>query len=197
MVDDSPNVRIKAILGLGNPGRRYAETRHNFGYLTIDRLAFLKREEFQPGTGPFTYCRVNFDGESVYLCKSTTYMNNTGKAAIALANFFSLRPEEILVISDDCNLKLGKIRYRSAGSDGGHNGLASIIKLLQTKDFPRLRLGVDEAPEGVLLEDYVLENFSRKEFEIVDQVIASAIGLIERLVAGDIENNSITINVIE
>jgi len=197
MVDDSPNLRIKAILGLGNPGRRYAETRHNFGYMTIDRLAFLKREEFQSGTGPFTYCRVNFDDRSVYLCKSTTYMNNTGKAAIAMANFFSLRPEEILVISDDCNMKLGKIRYRVSGSDGGHNGLASIIKLLQTKSFPRLRLGIDEAPEGVPLEDYVLENFSRQEFEIVDQVIASAISLIERLVADDIENNSITLNVIE
>lgn len=195
MVGDAPKFRIKAVLGLGNPGRRYSETRHNFGYMVVDRLAFLKREEFRTGGGPFIYCRASIAGEQLFLCKSTTYMNNSGKAAIALKSHFNLSPAEILVVSDDCNLKLGKIRYRPTGSDGGHNGLASIIKALQSKEFPRLRLGINECPDGVPLEDYVLENFSRQEFEIVDQVIVSAIGIIERLMADDIENKSVTLTV--
>jgi len=195
MVDEAPLFKIEAILGLGNPGRRYAENRHNFGHMVIDRLAFLKREEFIRGNGPFVYCRVSMAESGLYLCKSTTYMNNSGKAAISLCKYFNIPPENLLVISDDCNLPLGKIRYRISGSEGGHNGLASIIDAFNRKDFPRLRLGVGQNPAGVPLEDYVLEDFTRDEFEIVDQVVSAAIGFIESLAANEIDKKSVTFSV--
>jgi len=198
MIEDAPIEKecVKVVLGLGNPGRRYADTRHNLGHMVVDRLAFLKKEEFAPGNGPFEYCRVDFDGNEIYLCKSTTYMNNTGKAAVAIKNYFDLAPESIMIISDDSNIPLGKIRFRIDGSDGGHNGLASVMRYLHTDQFSRLRLGVDSNPAGVPLEDYVLEDFSKEEFETVDKMVATAMGFIEDLAAGKIENKSITITVL-
>ncbi len=195
MVDEAPLFKIEAVLGLGNPGRRYAENRHNFGYMVVDRLAFLKREEFTRGDGPFVYCRVPMADSGLYLCKSTTYMNNSGKAAISLCKYFGIQPENLLVVSDDCNLPLGKIRYRISGSEGGHNGLASIISVFNRKDFPRLRLGVSLNPSGVPLEDYVLEDFTRDEFEIVDQVISATLGFIENLAVNTIDKKSVTFSV--
>jgi PTH1 family peptidyl-tRNA hydrolase len=195
MIEVAPNFKIKVVMGLGNPGRRYAENRHNLGYMVVDRLAFLKKEEFGRGEGPFVYCRVEIEGESLFLCKATTYMNNSGKAAIAIRNFFNIEPQEMLVISDDCNLPAGKMRYRPSGTDGGHNGLASIISVLGTRNFPRLRMGIGLNPDGVPLEDYVLEDFTKEEFESVDKMIPSATGFIEKLMSGDIENKSSTINI--
>ncbi|MCP4584074.1 MAG: aminoacyl-tRNA hydrolase [candidate division Zixibacteria bacterium] len=195
MVDEAPLVKIEAVLGLGNPGRRYAENRHNLGYMVLDRLAFLKKEEFIRGDGPFVYCRAVVGDRSLYLCKPTTYMNNSGKAAICLGKYFGIGPENMLVVSDDCNLPLGKIRYRSSGSDGGHNGLASIIRILHSREFRRLRLGVNLNPPGVPLEDYVLEDFDRDEFESIDQVITAAIGFIEDLAANATNKKSATFTV--
>ncbi len=198
MIEDAPKERqpVKVVLGLGNPGRRYAENRHNVGHMVLDRLAFLKKEEFAPGTGPFEYCRVEFNGYEIYLCKSTTYMNNTGKAAAAIKNYFNLSPESIMVIADDTNMPLGKMRFRLNGSDGGHNGLASVIKILGTEEFPRLRLGIDENPVGVPLEEYVLEDFSKEEFDTVDKMVARSIGFIEDLTTGAIEIKAITLTVL-
>lgn len=193
MIDYAPINKIKIVMGLGNPGRRYAENRHNLGFMVVDRLAFLKKEEFARGSGPFVYCSVEIGRTDLHLCKSTTYMNNTGKAAAAVKGFFNLEPENILVVSDDCNLPLGKMRLRRTGSDGGHNGLASIIRQLQTRDFARLRLGVGLNPEGVPLEEYVLEDFKKEELETVEKVIDRAVDFISEIAAGSIENNSITL----
>jgi PTH1 family peptidyl-tRNA hydrolase len=193
MIENAPIDKIKVILGLGNPGRRYADNRHNLGHMVIDRLAFLKKEEFARGQGPFVYCQVEIDGSPIFLCKSTTYMNNTGKAAVAIKNYFDLTPVNILAVSDDCNLPLGKIRFRRTGSDGGHNGLASIIASLQSRDFARLRLGVGLNPEDIPLEEYVLEDFNKEEFEVVDKVVEQAVELIFKICTDHIENNSINL----
>jgi PTH1 family peptidyl-tRNA hydrolase len=195
MDEPAPEERIKAVIGLGNPGRRYEDNRHNFGYMVVDRLAFLKKEEFARGSGPFVYCRVIVGEYDLYLCKSTTYMNNTGKATAAIVNYFGIKPENLLVISDDCNLPLGKMRYRDSGSNGGHNGLASIMSLLQTRNFPRLRLGIEANPEGVPLEEYVLEDFTKEQFETVEKIIPEAISFMTKLVSGDIDNKSLTITI--
>ncbi len=198
MIEDAPieKERVKIVLGLGNPGRRYADTRHNVGHMVVDRLAFLKKEEFASGNGPFEYCRIEYDGNEIYLCKSTTYMNNTGKAAAAIKNYFDIAPESIMIISDDSNIPLGKIRFRVSGSDGGHNGLASVTRYLHTDAYPRLRLGVDSNPAGVPLEDYVLEDFDKDEFDVVDKMVAESMRFIENLALGKIENKSITITVL-
>jgi PTH1 family peptidyl-tRNA hydrolase len=195
MVEPAPQEIIKAVIGLGNPGRRYEDNRHNFGYMVVDRLAFLKKEEFARGDGPFVYCRVIVEDHDLYLCKSTTYMNNSGRAASAIVNYFGIQPENLLVISDDINLPLGKLRYRDSGSDGGHNGLASISSSLRSRNFPRLRLGVEANPDGIPLEEYVLEDFTKEQFEIVEKVIPEAIAIIAKLVSGEIENKSLTITI--
>ena len=184
---------MTAILGLGNPGRRYSLNRHNFGSMVIDRLAFLKKEEFIRGPGPFLYCRLQFDDSNVLVCKSTTYMNNVGRAAKAVGDLFGIAAMEMLVVSDDCNLPLGKIRYRPDGSDGGHNGLASIIDYLQSRDFPRLRLGIGMNPAGVPLEDYVLDDFAEDEQRIVDRAISTATELITDLARDGLPDESLTV----
>ncbi|NLI16616.1 MAG: aminoacyl-tRNA hydrolase [candidate division Zixibacteria bacterium] len=196
MIADGPSDGIKAIMGLGNPGRRYAETRHNYGFMVVDRIAFLKRKEFSRGDGPYFACEVEFGGENLTLVKSTTYMNNSGKAAALICESFAIVPSQLLVIADDCNLPLGKIRYRPRGSDGGHNGLLSIIEHLQTEEFPRIRLGIGETPNGKPREDFVLEEFALEETKTVEKVITKTIELIETLVANKSRTSSITVNAI-
>jgi len=197
MVDEAPLIKISAVMGLGNPGRRYIANRHNFGCMVVDRLAFLKKEEFIKGNGPFVYCWIQSASESLFLCKSTTYMNNSGKAAAKLIDYFGIEPQNLLVVSDDCNLPLGKIRFRKSGSDGGHNGLASIVKYLKTGDFPRLRLGINQSSPDKPLEDFVLEDFALNELESVDKVISAASDFIINLAAKDLDNTSITFTVTE
>ena len=196
MIADSPIDGIEAIMGLGNPGRRYAETRHNFGFLAVDRIAFLKRKEFTRGDGPYFQCKVAIGQKSLTLVKSTTYMNNSGRAAAEVCGQLNLAPAQLLVIADDCYLPLGKIRYRPRGSDGGHNGLSSIIEHFQSQEFPRIRLGIGEAPEGKPLEDYVLEQFALEETKIAEKVVTKTIELIETLVENQSLASSITINAI-
>lgn len=190
-------MRVSAVLGLGNPGRRYARNRHNIGFMVIDRLAFLKSEEFIKGDGPFEFCRIAVDSNSIILCKSTTYMNDTGRAAVNICDYFGIPATQLLAICDDCNLPLGKIRYRRWGSDGGHNGLQSIIDHLQNKEFPRLRLGIGLNPPDKALEDYVLDDFAREEIKIVENVIARACDFIVELAVLGSSRSSVTINVTE
>lgn len=191
----APTKKILAILGLGNPGRRYANNRHNFGFMIVDRLAYLKKEEFIKGNGPFVYCQVQLDSCRLILCKSTTYMNNTGRAAVSLVNYFDIEAGNLFVVSDDCNLPLGKIRYRTSGSEGGHNGLVSVVEYLQTHDFPRLRLGIGLNPPDTPLEDYVLEDFAHDELPTVEKMISAASDFIVDLAAERFDNTSGTITV--
>jgi PTH1 family peptidyl-tRNA hydrolase len=196
MIADSPNFGIEAIMGLGNPGRRYAETRHNFGFLAVDRIAFLKRKEFTRGEGPYFQCEVAIGQKCLTLIKSTTYMNNSGRAAEDVCRQMNIMPAQLLVIADDCYLPLGKIRYRPNGSDGGHNGLFSITEHLQSEDFPRIRLGIGETPLGKPLEDYVLEQFTLEEIKTVEKVVEKTIELIETLVEKKSLASSITLSAI-
>jgi peptidyl-tRNA hydrolase, PTH1 family len=196
MIADGPSGGIRAIMGLGNPGRRYAETRHNYGFMVVDRIAFLKRKEFSRGDGPYFACEIDSGEHNLTLVKSTTYMNNTGRAAAEICQRVEITPAQILVIADDCNLPLGKIRYRPGGSDGGHNGLLSIIEYLQTEEFPRIRLGIGETPEGKPREDFVLEEFALEETKAVEKVVEKTIELIETLVENKSQALSITINAI-
>ncbi len=196
IIADSPSGGIRAIMGLGNPGRRYAETRHNYGFMVVDRIAFLKRKEFSRGDGPYFACEIEIGEHNLTLVKSTTYMNNSGKAAALICESLAIAPSQLLVIADDCNLPLGKIRYRPHGSDGGHNGLLSIIESLGTEDFPRIRLGIGETPEGKPREDFVLEEFALEETKTVEKVVAKTIELIETLVANKSRASSITLNAI-
>ncbi len=163
--------RIRVIAGLGNPGRDFERTRHNLGFEVVD---FLKGDsDFLAGGGSYYRCDTVVCSVKIVLLKPTTYMNRSGIAVRQIVEAEDLSPEEVLIITDDFNLPLGKIRLRRSGSDGGHNGLASIIYHLGTEDFPRLRLGIGPVPEGVPAEEFVLEKFKQSE-------VASAENMVER-----------------
>jgi PTH1 family peptidyl-tRNA hydrolase len=161
------------VLGLGNPGPRYAETRHNFGFLVVDRLAADTRASFRAGPGPVVVCPFSSGRGPGILAKPTTYMNRSGLAARSLCARFGATPlSRLLVVVDDLDLPLGRIRFRREGGDGGHGGLCSLIEELETGEFPRLRLGIGrpagEEPEDVV--DWVLEPFAEEERDLVNAV---------------------------
>jgi PTH1 family peptidyl-tRNA hydrolase len=171
-MEDGRPVRIRAIVGLGNPGKKYDRTRHNLGFEVVN---LLKGEsEFVPGSGSYYYCIASISSLKIVLLKPTTYMNRSGIAVRSFAKSELLFPEEILIIADDFNLPLGRIRLRRSGSDGGHNGLASLIYHLGTEEFPRLRLGVGPVPEGVAAEDFVLRKFPKREINAADEMVERA-----------------------
>jgi len=138
---------VKAVVGLGNPGQAYRNTRHNLGFMVIDALL----EEFEGALktsvrAKAQKAKVHFKKEDVVLCKPLTYMNLSGEAVLRLSQEFKLHAEDILVICDDIQVALGRIKFKAKGSAGGHNGLASIIQCLKTSEFPRLRIGIAACP---------------------------------------------------
>lgn len=149
------------IVGLGNPGKKYAGTRHNVGFLVVDRLAGRGSAQWQPSLK--WKAEVARTGE-VLLCKPLTFMNESGRAVRALADFYKLAPSQCIIIYDDVALPFGSLRIRRSGSAGGHNGMKSIIACLGTQDFPRVRIGVGE-PGGKQLASHVLGSFSGAELQ--------------------------------
>ena len=162
---------VRLVVGLGNPGRSYQKTRHNLGYRVVDLLAEKHKKKFKGGKGEYLYCRVVVEGRKVYLLKPLTFMNASGQAVFDSLRFFNLTPPELFVICDDVNLPLGSLRIREKGSDGGHKGLRSIIYQLGTEEFPRLRIGIGLAAEGIDLEDFVLQRFEKEEGKNVEELI--------------------------
>ncbi|MBP9004719.1 MAG: aminoacyl-tRNA hydrolase [Candidatus Marinimicrobia bacterium] len=164
---------ISAIIGLGNPGKKYQHNRHNFGQMCLNHIARRLKLAFKPGGGDraFTYTTTVIADRTVYLCQNTTFMNNSGLAVRQILNQFDLQTDEILVVYDDIDLPLGKIRLREKGSAGGHRGIRSIIETLATNQFARLRLGIGPQDEGVPSEDFVLTDFRPAEKELVEAVL--------------------------
>jgi PTH1 family peptidyl-tRNA hydrolase len=162
---------VRLVVGLGNPGRRYQKTRHNSGYRVVDLLSEKYKKGFKAGKGEYLYCQLKIEGKAVYLLKPLTFMNDSGQAVLDSLSFFNLTPPELFVICDDINLPLGKLRLREKGSEGGHKGLGSIIYLLGSEEFPRLRLGIGPLPEDEVLEDFVLKKFKKEEEKSVEEMI--------------------------
>jgi PTH1 family peptidyl-tRNA hydrolase len=183
------------IAGLGNPGPRFAGTRHNAGFMAVDELARRHGIRFSGRQANAEIARGTIDGVAVILAKPRTYMNLSGQAVGALARYYKVPLERVLVVYDDTALPLGTIRIRAKGSAGGHNGLASIIQHLGTHNFPRLRIGVDR-PVGFQGSqiDWVLGRFDRDEQKIVDEALARAAEAIEFLLSDGIERAMNTYN---
>ena len=163
----------RLILGLGNPGERYRETRHNVGFRVVEELARRRGVRVRS-----TEC-ASLVGEdsTLTLALPQTYMNRSGYAARCLLERRGLQPEDLLVVFDDVNLPLGRLRLRPGGSPGGHRGMESVLENLRSAEVPRLRLGVgpaDQAVAGAELADYVLEPFDRAERESVETMIGRA-----------------------
>jgi PTH1 family peptidyl-tRNA hydrolase len=163
------------IVGLGNPGQRYRKTRHNLGFRVVDHLAAERGRGFEPGRGSYLFCELK-EGKrgGVFLVKPVTYMNASGQAVAEALNHLGVGMDNLMVLCDDVNLPLGKIRIREKGSEGGHKGLESIVYHLGSILFPRLRMGVGQPPEGMELEEFVLAEFDREEVEEVETMIQTA-----------------------
>lgn len=171
---------MKIIVGLGNIGDKYKKNRHNTGFMVIDEFAKELQEEWKEEKNlQALTIKTNYQGVNVFLAKPTTLMNNSGEAVGKILHFFKEKPENLLVIFDDLDLPLGKIRFRPDGSAGTHKGMKSIIQHLGTENFPRLRLGIES--RGELTADkidtvnFVLSNFTTQENNIIKVSIRSAL----------------------
>ncbi len=158
------------IVGLGNPGTEYQDTRHNIGFMVLDELAKKWKMKFKKGDGPYKFIKFRIRNQYVLLAKPTTFMNKSGNAVNAIYLKFHIHLSDFLVLCDDFNLPLGKLRLRKKGSDGGHNGLASIIQSLETQTFCRLRFGIG-LPDHVNTVDYVLSSFNTPELPVISEMV--------------------------
>ncbi len=159
---------MHALIGLGNPGKRYQKTRHNAGFLLLDYMTQDNLIPFRPGKGDYYF----YESDDCILVKPTTYMNHSGRAVRQIIDDFSLPIENLLVIYDDFNLPFGTIRFRAKGSDGGHNGIKSIIYELESDTFNRLKIGIGQPSVDTV--DFVLSEFSAEEMKALDSVFQFA-----------------------
>jgi PTH1 family peptidyl-tRNA hydrolase len=158
---------MKCIVGLGNPGRKYKDTRHNIGFMVIEEL--LRRHNWKLDQAKFQgeYTLEHYQGEKVILLQPQTYMNLSGESIKPLIDFYQIDIEDIIVIYDDLDLPIGKIRLRQKGGHGGHNGVRSTIDHLGTKSFNRLRIGIGRPSNPIPVVDYVLGKFAKEQQEDV------------------------------
>ena len=179
---------IRLIVGLGNPGREYENTRHNVGVWWVDELArehklsFNAEAKFHGLTA-----RGALHGHEVWLLKPQTFMNVSGRAVSALAQFYKITPAEILVVHDELDLPPGVARLKNGGGHGGHNGLKDIIAQLGTKDFWRLRIGIGHPGDRAEVSNYVLNNPRREERELIDEAMHKAQHVAPLVIEGKIE----------
>ncbi len=177
---------IKLIVGLGNPGRKYQLTRHNVGFLFLDRLAsdwncgWVKEARFDGLLAEFAVASGR-----VLLLKPDTFMNRSGQSVGKVARYYKLMPEEILVIHDDLDFDVGVVRLKKDGGHAGHNGLRDIIAHLGSKDFYRLRVGIGRPSSGVGVADFVLASASKAECDLMLSAVEFAAGYVEQIVTGD------------
>lgn len=175
------------VAGLGNPGQEYANTRHNIGYMLVDELA--KRNNIDINRVKFdSFTReVNLFGEKVILLKPITYMNNSGIAIKKAVAFYKIPLENLLIIYDDIDIDFASIRIRKKGSSGTHNGMKSVIKELNSTDFPRIRIGVGKKPQAWDLADFVLSDFTKEEKIKIDKAIIKAADAVETFIKDGID----------
>ena len=176
------------IVGLGNPGKEYAHTRHNAGFIAIDKLA----EKYSCSITKMKYKALIADctiaGKRALLMKPQTFMNLSGEAVTQAMSFYKIPPENVIVMFDDISLAVGKLRIRRKGSDGGQKGMRSIIELSGSQNFPRIKIGIGEKPNPKWqLADWVLSRFTSEELKTLDEVTEKACGAVEAILSGDID----------
>ncbi|MBC7190037.1 aminoacyl-tRNA hydrolase [Candidatus Aerophobetes bacterium] len=178
---------MKVIFGLGNPGPRYERTRHNVGFLIIDALAQKHGIKVKDYACHCLVGEVRINGKALFLAKPLTYMNLAGIAAKEILEKVRGEVKDILVITDDADLEMGRIKIAGRGGDAGHLGVRSVIENLGSKDFPRVRVGIGRPPEKIDLAEYVLQEFTEDEWVKMKQVFSRATEAIETLVLEGIE----------
>jgi len=187
---------LNLFVGLGNPGNKYKFTRHNLGFRVVDALASGSHQRFKPGKGDYLYCEIKPKaGQRFHLIKPQTYMNDSGVAVVEALEHLNRCKEDLLVICDDVNLPVGKLRIREKGTDGGHKGLESIIYHLNSIEFARLRMGIGETPEGMDLEEFVLREFEEAEKQAVESMIEKACQAVENMLIRGVDDSMSKFNV--
>lgn len=177
---------VQLIVGLGNPGPKYEQTRHNVGFAFVDELArahgaLLKLEnKFHGEAG-----KVSLAGRDVWLLKPNTFMNLSGKSVAALANFYKIAPESVLVVHDELDIPAGALRLKQGGGHGGHNGLRDIISQLGSKEFFRLRIGIDHPGNSRDVSNYVLSKAAPDDQRLIDDAISDALRELPNILAGE------------
>jgi peptidyl-tRNA hydrolase, PTH1 family len=179
---------MKLIVGLGNPGREYRDTRHNVGFMVVDEIARRHGLDWAmaPAQVPDAFVVKKFGADPVLLAKPLTFMNRSGDAVAALSRYYDVAPADMLVVVDEVDLPFGRLRARVRGSGGTHNGLRSIVQRLGSQEFPRLRLGVGRGDARRDLADHVLSKFERDERDALEEFIARAADAAEMFVVDGI-----------
>lgn len=176
------------IVGLGNPGRQYAHTRHNVGFDTIDELADRYHISVDTKKHKALYGKGMIEGNRVILAKPQTFMNLSGESVRELIDFYKIdETKELIVIYDDISLEPGQLRLRTKGSAGGHNGIKNIIAHLGGQEFKRVKVGIGEKPRGYDLADYVLSHFSKEEKEHIEEALKRAREAVVKILEGDMD----------
>lgn len=177
---------IKLIVGLGNPGRQYEKTRHNAGFLFLDRLVSESNSSWTNNSGfNGLIAEIGIAGNKVLLLKPSTFMNRSGQAVGKVARYYKLVPDEILVVHDELDFEPGIIKLKKDGGHAGHNGLRDVIANLGAKEFYRLRIGIGRPPSGKGVADFVLSDPSKKDCEQMLSACDFAASYIEQMVVGD------------
>lgn len=173
------------VVGLGNPGKDYAFTRHNAGFLALDYMSDILKVKINRSKYKALVAEAVIEGKRVLLMQPQTYMNNSGEAVSEAARFYKIKPENIIVVFDDISLPVGKMRIRKSGSAGGHNGIKSIIEHLGSQDFPRVKIGVGEKPHKEMdLADWVLSRFPAEEQKVLFEKLGDASEAVRLMISG-------------
>ncbi len=172
-------VALKLVVGLGNPGSKYENTRHNIGFDCLQKLHASMGSVTVQSKFESQIAKGSLGSQDVVLAWPMTYMNCSGRAVAQIARFYKIPTDFILVVCDDLSLPLGKLRLRKGGSSGGQKGLDDVLKSLGTQDVPRLRIGIDATPENRQTVDYVLSKFSKKEREVVEESLVLALDAVQ------------------
>lgn len=176
---------MKMIIGLGNPGQKYLNTKHNIGFIALDEWAYQNKTEFNKTKFDALYTEMRVDGEKVLFVKPMTYMNESGRAVRPLMDYFGIGHDDIVVLYDDMDLPTGKIRLRQKGSAGGHNGIKSLIQHLGTQDFNRIRIGVGRPAPNMTVVQHVLSPFPKEEHPDMLEAVKESVQAIEDYLKGD------------
>ena len=178
---------MKLITGLGNIGDKYCFTRHNAGFMVVDKIALENNLSFKQDSKLKSFItKFRHGDEDVIMIKPTTFMNLSGEAVRAVMDYYKIKTEDILIIYDDIALDLGRIRFKANGSDGGHNGIKSIIKHIGTNKFDRLKIGIGPQP-NIPSENYVLQNFPKDQLPELKEVLKRADEAIEYYLVNGIQ----------
>ncbi len=185
---------MKLVVGLGNVGDKYCFTRHNAGFMVVDKWALGEGVEFREEKKlKCFFTKFKFGAEDVILIKPTTFMNLSGEAVIAVMHYYKIDVKDVLIVYDDLSLPLGKVRFRPNGSDGGHNGIKSVIKHLGTSDIARLKVGIGPQPP-IPSEAFVLQNFDKNQLEDLKNVLKRSVEGIKFYFENGMEKTQNTFN---